>query len=150
MAMKYPDAKEWRAACDKEMKKIENMGVWEIVERPTDVSVGGGRWHFKLKLHPDGTVSKYKSRYVAKGYTQTEGVDFNDTYAPTGRLASFRILVAIAGAKGWDIEQMDAIAAVLKSDLKEVIYLELPEGYDEERAIGKVSLRRKALYGLKQ
>lgn len=131
MAMKSPNAKEWRAACDKEMKNIQDMGVWEIVNRPKDAPVVGGRWHLKLKLHLDGTVSKYKARYVAKGYTQTEGVNFNDTYAPTGRLASFRILVAIAAAKGWDIEQMDAIAAFLNSDLKEHIYLKLPEGYDE-------------------
>lgn len=150
MAMKSAEAKNWRDACDKEMKNIQDMGVWEIVDRPTDAPVVGGRWHFKLKLHPNGSISKYKAQYVAKGYTQTEGVDFNDTYAPTGRLASFRILVAIAAAKGWSIEQMDAIAAFLNSDLKEVIYLELPEGYDEERANGKLARLRKALYGLKQ
>lgn len=150
LAMKSAEAKLWREACDKEMKSIREMGVWEIVDRPKDAPVVGGRWHFKLKLNPDGSVNKHKARYVAKGYTQTEGVDFNETYAPTGRLASFRILVAIAAAKGWPIEQMDAIAAFLNSDLKERIYLELPEGYDEERANGKVAVLRKALYGLKQ
>lgn len=150
MAMKSPDAKQWQAACDKEMQSIREMGVWEVVDRPTNSPVVGGRWHFKLKLHPNGTIAKHKARYVAKGYTQTEGVDYNETYAPTGRLASFRILVAIAAAKGWDIEQMDAIAAFLNSDLQEVIYLELPEGYDEEKSQGKVARLCKALYGLKQ
>lgn len=128
LAMKSEDAKEWRAACDKEMKSIRDMGVWEVVDRPKNYPVVGGRWHFKLKLNPDGSVNKHKARYVATGYTQTEGIDYNDTFAPTGRLASFRILVAIAAAKGWDIEQMDAIAAFLNSDLKERIYLELPGG----------------------
>lgn len=150
MAMKSKDAKAWREACDKEMKNIMNMGVWEIVDRPKNSPVVGGRWHFKLKLNPDGSINKHKARYVAKGYTQTEGVDYNDTYAPTGRLASFRILVAVAAAKGWSIEQMDAIAAFLNSDLQEEIYLELPEGYDEERANRKVAKLKKALYGLKQ
>lgn len=87
---------------------------------------------------------------MAEGYTQTEGVDYNDTYAPTSRLACFRILVAIAAAKGGSIEQMDAIAAFLNSNLKEEILLELPDGYDEESANGKVARLRKALYGLKQ
>lgn len=71
MAMKSADAKKWREACDKEMKNIQDMGVGEIVDRPTNAPVVGGRWHFKLKLHPDGSISKYKARYVAKGYTQT-------------------------------------------------------------------------------
>ena len=150
MAMKSADAKEWRAACDLEIKSIMDMGVWEIVDRPKNAPVVGGRWHFKLKLNPNGSIKKHKARYVAKGYTQTEGIDYNDTYATTGRLASFRILVAIAAAKGWEIEQMDAIAAFLNSDLKEEIFLELPEGYDEERAMGKVARLQKALYGLKQ
>lgn len=150
MAMKSPEADKWKEACAKEIKNIMDMGVWEIVDRPKNAPVVGGRWHFKLKLNPNGTVNKYKARYVAKGFTQTEGVDYNDTFAPTGRLASFRILVAIAAAKGWDIEQMDAIAAFLNSDLKEEIYLELPEGYDSERANGKVAKLQKALYGLKQ
>lgn len=150
MAMKSNDAKAWKEACDKEMKSIKDMGVWDIVDRPKNVPVVGGRWHFKLKLNPDGSVNKHKARYVAKGYTQTEGVDFNETYAPTGRLASFRVLVAIAAAKGWSIEHMDAIAAFLNSDLKEEIFLEIPEGYDDERANGKVASLRKALYGLKQ
>lgn len=104
MAMKSVDAKEWKAECDKEMRSIKDMGVWDIVPRPTKSPVVGGRWHFKLKLNPDGSINKHKARYVAKGYTQTEGVDYNDTYAPTGRLASFRILVAVAAAKGWNIE----------------------------------------------
>lgn len=88
MAMKMPDAKQWKEACDKEIKNIMDMGVCKIVDRPTNFPVVAGRWHFKLKLNPNGTIHKYKARYVAKGFTQTEGVDFKDTYSPTGRLAS--------------------------------------------------------------
>lgn len=150
MAMKSPDADRWKEACSKGIKNIMDMGVWEVFDRPHNSPVVDGRWRFILKLDPNGTVNKYNARYVAKGFTQTEGVDFNDTYPPTGRLASFQILVAIAAGKGWDIEQMDAIAAFLNSDLKKKIYLELPEGFDSERANGKVARLRKALYGLKQ
>lgn len=125
--------------------------MWDIVDRPTNAPVVGGRWHFKIKLNPDGTISKFKARYVAKGYTQTEGVDYTETFAPTGWLASFRTLVAVAASRGWEIHAMDAIAAFLNSILQETIYMELPEGvFEEERAAGKVARLRKALYGLKQ
>lgn len=125
--------------------------MWDIVDRPTNAPVVGGRWHFKIKLNPDGTISKFKARYVAKGYTQTEGVDYTETFAPTGWLASFRTLVAVAASRGWEIHAMDAIAAFLNSILQETIYMELPEGvFEEERASGKVARLRKALYGLKQ
>lgn len=135
----------------KEIKNIEDMGVWDIVDRPEDSPVVGGRWYFKIKFNPDGTVAKFKACYVAKGYTQTEGVDYSETFAPTGLLASFRALVAIVATNGWEIHAMDAIAAFLNSILKETSYMELPEGeFDEERANGKVGRLRKALYGLKQ
>lgn len=99
------------------------MGVWDIVDRPTDMPVVGGRWHFKIKLNLDGSIAKFKARYVAKGFTQTEGVDYTETFAPTGRLASFRALVATAAARGWEIHAMDAIAAFLNSYLKETNYM---------------------------
>lgn len=150
-AMKSEHAKAWEQACRKEVQNIEEMGVWDIVDRPKDSPVVGGRWHFKIKLNPDGTIAKFKARYVAKGYTQTEGVDYSETFAPTGRLASFRALVAIASSRGWEIRAMDAIAAFLNSILQETIYMELPEGlFEEQRAAGKFARLRKALYGLKQ
>lgn len=149
-AMKLPNENEWEAACNKEIHNIMNMGVWEIVDRPTDSQVVGGRWDFKLKLNCDGSINKYKARYVAKGFTHTEGIDFNNTYAPTGCLASVRVLAAIAAAKGWNMGKMDAIAAFLNSNLTEETFLELPKGYDFERARGNVARLRKAIYGLKQ
>lgn len=150
-AMKSPQVKEWREACLKEVRKIEEMGVWDIVDRPRDAPVVGGRWHFKIKYNPDGSVAKFKARYIAKGFTQTEGVDYTETFAPTGRLASLRALIAVAASRGWEIHTMDAIAAFLNSILKETIYMELPEGnFDKERAEGKVARLRRALYGLKQ
>lgn len=75
MAMKSKDAKVWPEACDKDMKNNMDIGVWEIVDLPKNSLVVGGRWHFKLKLNPNGSINKHKARYFAKGYTQTEGVD---------------------------------------------------------------------------
>lgn len=59
--MKSEHAKHWEEACRKEVKNIEEMGVWDIVDRPKDAPVVGGRWHFKIKLNPDGSIAKFKA-----------------------------------------------------------------------------------------
>lgn len=80
---------------------MEDKNMWELVPQPTDHPVGGGRWHFRIKTCPDGTMSKYKAQYVAKGYTQTYGVDYTDTFASTRKQSSYRALVAIAAKYGY-------------------------------------------------
>lgn len=149
-AMSSQDHVHWTAACEKEMANLREKAVWTLTPRPLDHPVVGGRWHFRIKTLPDGSISKYKARYVAKGYTQTYGVDYQDTFAPTGKPASYRTLVALAATHGFEIHQMDAVAAFLNSDLREVIYIEQPEGFEEEGKEDWVCLLNKALYGLKQ
>lgn len=149
-AMSSADSERWTAACKKEMLNLKEKHVWTLTPRPVDHPVVGGRWHFRIKTRPDGTISKYKARYVAKGYTQTHGVDYQDTFAPTGKPASYRTLVAFAAVHGFEIHQMDAVAAFLNSSLKELIYVEQPEGFEEEGKEDWVCQLDKALYGLKQ
>lgn len=149
-AMNSPDVLKWKEACAKEMMNMKEKEVWTLVPRPIGHPVFGGRWHFWIKTHPDGSISRYKARYVAKGYTQTYGVDYTETFAPTGKPSSYRTLVAIAAIHGYDIHQMDAIAAFLNSELDDLIYMEQPEGYVEEGKEDWVCKLNKALYGLKQ
>lgn len=68
-------------------------------------------WVFKVNLHVDGSISKFKARYAAKGYSQVEGVDLFDPFSPTGKQASFWVFFAMAAAQGWKIEQMDVVSA---------------------------------------
>lgn len=112
----------------KEIDMFKKKEVWHLVQRPVDKNVIKGRWVFKVKLKEDGSIYKYKAQYVAKGYSQLEGVDFFETFSPTGKPASFRTFVATAAANGWDIEQMDAVSAFLNCDCEEELYLELPDG----------------------
>lgn len=147
-AMKSPHKAEWKAACDKEIQSITNKGVWRVVPRPKHKAVIKGRWVFKVKAREDGGILKFKSRYVAKGFSQVEGIDYFETFSPTGKPSSFRVLVAIAAANGWEIEQMDAIGAFLNSECKGELYLELPYGYKEDGDM--VARLDKTLYGLKQ
>lgn len=147
-AMKSPNSASWRAACDKDMSSIRDKGVWHLVPRPRNRNVIKGRWVFKIKLNVDGTISKFKACYVAKGYSQVEGIDFFETFSPTGKPASFRVFVAMAAPQGWEIEQMDAVSAFLNCNCEEELYLELPDGYCGERDM--VAKLDKTLYGLKQ
>jgi hypothetical protein len=102
-----------------------------------------------VKSLPDGNISKYKACFVAKGYTQEEGIDYDQTFSPTGKPSSLQAIIALATKNNWVIEQMDAVAAFLNSDLKEEIYLEQPEGF-EDGGPDKVWKLHKLIYGLKQ
>lgn len=149
-AMNSPNRDEWIKACDKEMLNMKDKNVWTLVPRPKDHPIVGRRWHFKIKTNTDGSISKYKARFVAKGFTQTYGVDYVDTFAPTGKPSSYRALVAFAAIHGFKIHQMDAIAAFLNSQLTDTIYMEQPEGYRDDDKPTHVCLLNRALYGLKQ
>jgi len=101
-----------------------------------------------MKLGPDGQVECYKAYLVAKGFSQVEGIDFNETYSSVVGHSTVQTLLALACANGWHIHQMDAKSAFLNRDLKKEIYMKIPLG--QNRPKGHVLQLRKALYGLKQ
>ena len=124
--------------------------TWELVELPSKVKPIGCKWVFKRKLKPDDTIDKFKTRLVAKGYKQKHNVDYFDTYSPVTRIASIRILFAIASIYKLVVHQMDVKTAFLNGDLEEEIYMEKPEGYVVLGQEHKVCKLIKSLYGLKQ
>ena len=81
--------------------------VWEVVPRPQDRSVVGSRWIYKIKYAADDIVEKYKARFVAKGFSQKEGIDYEETFAPIARYTSIRSIISLAAQIGWEIHQMD-------------------------------------------
>jgi len=139
------DRRKWERAMDTEYKSIMKNKTWKLVARPTGANVIGSRWTYKLKhggLH--------KARFVAKGYLQRPGFDFDETYAPVARLSTIRTLIAIAAGLGFKIHQMDVVTAFLYGGLKERIYIEQPEGHVVPGKEDHVLLLLKSLYGLKQ
>ena len=95
-ALKRPDWPKWSEAIDKELDGLKGSGTFELVKRPSDTNIVGSKWVLKIKKDSAGEILKYKARLVAKGFTQIYGVDYYETYAPVARLASFRILLALA------------------------------------------------------
>ena len=153
MASEHRD--EWEHAMDAEIQSLEETGTWEVVDRPIGRKVVGGRWVFTTKRDVDYSIIKRKGRYVAKGYSQIPGTDFEETYAPTSRLEGLRVLFSIAAAHDLDLVQLDVKTAFLYPPLKDVeIYVELPEGYREKHRQSdgtyRVGRLKKALYGLRQ
>ena len=98
----------------------------------------------------DGSIDKYKARLVIKGYRQTKGLDYFDTYSPVTRINSIRMVLAIAALRNLEIHQMDVKTAFLNGDLDEEIYMEQPEGFSAPGQEKKVCKLVKSLYGLKQ
>ena len=86
--MARPDAAEWEVACKDEKRSFELMGVYEVVPRPKGRKVVGSKWVFWIKRGPDGAIQKYKARVVAQGFTQIEGIDYDETFTPVAKLSS--------------------------------------------------------------
>ena len=133
-----------------ELHQFVRNDVWELVPRPKDTHVIGTKWIFKNKTDKDGEVVRNKSRLVAQGYTQVEGIDFDESFAPVARLESIRILLSIACIMNFKLYQMDMKSAFLNGFLNEEVFVEQPKGFQDPHFPDHVLRLKKALYGLKQ
>jgi hypothetical protein len=140
----------WRDAMMEEYNSIMKNDVWEVVPRPKGKSVVTSRWLYKLKHAADGSIEKYKSRFVARGFSQVEGVDYDETFALVARYTSIRAVISIAAEMGWKIHQMDVKTAFLNGLIEEEVYIEKPLGFEVHGRESHVCRLKKALYGLKQ
>ena len=145
-AMQSPYSELWQKAMMEETSALENFGTWELVSPPKDRPVLTGKWVYDAKvLSP--TEVRFKARWVARGFTQQMGIDFNETFAPVVNGKSWHILLALAAQLGYETRQSDVSNAFLNGTLGERVYMEQPHGFGKG---GLVCRLIKSIYGLKQ
>jgi hypothetical protein len=108
---------KWDNAMDEEMAALDANATWELVALPKDNKAIGCKWVYKVKHNANGSVSRYKTRLVAKGYAQTYGIDYEETYSLVAKMITIRAIIAIVAAKGWSLHQMDVKNVFLHGDL---------------------------------
>jgi hypothetical protein len=144
------NAKKWRAAIDEELKSLMENNTWEICNKPAGRSIIGCKWIFKLKSpQVQGGEPRFKARLVAKGYSQKQGIDYHETFAPVIKYQSLRLILSIATERNMAVHQMDVKTAFLYGELDEEIFMEIPQGV-KGAAEGQVLRLKRSLYGLKQ
>jgi hypothetical protein len=129
------DATQWQIACAEELDVFRQMKLYEIVDKPTDRKVVDSKWVFQLKRGPDGEIGKHKACIVAKGFTQIEDLDYDETFAPVVKFTSICIRLAITTHNDLEIHQIDIKTAFLNGELKEEIYLKPPPGANIDKAL---------------
>jgi hypothetical protein len=132
----------------KEYQSIIKNDVWEIVPGPKRKDAVSSKWIFKIKHVVDGSVEKYKERFVARGFSQKEGIDYEETFAPVARYTSIRTIIALTTKMKWKLHQMDMKTTLLNGVIEEEVYIEQPQGFEVEDMKTHVYKLKKALFGL--
>ena len=140
----------WVDAMVEEYDSIFRNSTWEIGPRPEWKSVVGSRWIYNVKKAVDGRIKKYKARFVARGFSQIEGNDYEETFAPVARYSFVRTILALSAQMGWHIHQMDVKTMFLNGIIEEEVYIEQPEGFEIFSSELHVCRLKRELYGLKQ
>jgi len=139
----------WRAAMDEEMAALWANQTWTLVPLPPGQTPVGCKWVFVVKHAADGTIDRLKARLVARGFTQQQGLDYEETFSPVAKLNTVRVLISVAVHRRWPLLQLDIKNAFLNGDLQEPVYMQQPPGF-ETTGESQVCRLVKALYGLKQ
>jgi hypothetical protein len=142
--------KEWVDSMIEEYQSIINNDVWEIIPKLKSKDVVSSKWIFKIKHAVDGSIENYKARFVACGFSQKEGIDNEETFAPASRYTSNRTIIALAAKMKWKLHQMEVKTTFLNGVIREEVYIEQPQGFEVEDNKTHVCKLKKALYGLKQ
>ncbi|KAM1584397.1 hypothetical protein EV2_038818 [Malus domestica] len=140
---------QWNQAMTEELRALKENHTWSLVQLPLGKKAIGSRWIYKTKFKADGSNERHKARLVARGFTQTFGVDYKEIFAPVAKMNSVRVLLSVAINCGWSLYQMDMKNAFLHGELQEEVYMQPSPGYDGIKG-NMVCKLHKAIYDLKQ
>ena len=151
-AKHHPDWPLWEKAIIEELAMLKTASTWRLEEAPPGANIINSKWVFKAKKDAVGNIAQYKAQLVTQGFSQINGVDYDNTFAPVVKLASSRVLIAMANRLQLTLHQVDIKGAYLNGVLREdkILYMQHPPGYKMPDAGKRVLRLKKALYGLKQ
>ena len=149
-AISCNESELWYNAMKDELDSMKSNEVWDLVELPKGVQAIGCKWVYKTKKDSLGNIERYKTRLVAKGFTQKEGIDYTETFSPVSKKDSLRIILALVAHLDLELQQMDVKTTFLNGDLEEEVYMKQPEGFSSREGEHLVCKLKKSIYGLKQ
>ncbi|SOV08005.1 uncharacterized protein UDID_17259 [Ustilago sp. UG-2017a] len=147
-ALSGEDKKHWEEAMRKELDRLKAMGTWEVADLPKGMNTVDTHWVLKIKTDANLIPTKFKARLVAWGFTQREGIDYTEVFAPVAPIQSIQGVLAMATVRDWEVDCVDVKQAYLNSTLHHSIFLKPPLGM--KVTPGKALKLMKGLYGLKQ
>ena len=133
-----------------EYTALMQNGTWTLVPCPSGANIVSGKWIFKHKFDSTGALTRYKARWVVRGFSQQPGVDFDETFSPVVKPATIHVVLGIATSRGWPVHQLDVKNAFLHGTLDEEVYCQQPPGFVDPSRPQHVCRLHKSLYGLKQ
>ncbi|CAI7858461.1 unnamed protein product, partial [Closterium sp. NIES-53] len=148
-AIEGPYSSQWQAAMDAEMASWKSTGTYVDEVPPPGANIVSGIWIFRVK-RPPGSPLAFKARYVARGFSQRQGVDFFHTFSPTPKMTTLRVLLHVAAQRDYELHSLDFSTAFLQGSLHEEIWLRRPPGFTGSFLAGTQWSLRRPVYGLRQ
>jgi hypothetical protein len=140
----------WRDAMQEEYSALLANRTWDLVPPPPGANIVTGKWIFRHKFLADGSLDRYKARWVLRGFSQRPGIDFDETFSPVVKPATVRTVLSLVVSRAWPIHQLDVKNAFLHGTLAETVYCMQPSGFVDPAHPNSVCRLNKSLYGLKQ
>jgi Reverse transcriptase (RNA-dependent DNA polymerase) len=139
----------WLKSMTRELETLSKNDTWTLVDLPIGKKAISTKWVYKIKKNDDKSI-QYKSRFVARGFEQIYGLNYEETFAAVIKPMSYKTIIALAAIFSWYIYKIDMKSAFSQGDLDEEVYIRQPEGFEDPQYPNKVLRLNKALYGLKQ
>ncbi|CAI7800962.1 unnamed protein product, partial [Closterium sp. NIES-53] len=148
-AIEGPFSSQWQAAMDAKMASWKSTGTYVDEVPPIGANIVSGMWIFRVK-RPPGSPPAFKARYVARGFSQRQGADFFQTFSPTPKMTTLRVLLHVAAQRDYELHSLDFSTAFLQGSLHEEIWPRRPPGFTESFPAGTQWSLRRPVYGLRQ
>ncbi|CAI7794349.1 unnamed protein product [Closterium sp. NIES-53] len=148
-AITGPYSSQWQAAMDAEMASWKSIGTYVDEVPPPGVNIVDGMWIFRV-MRPPGSPPAFKARYAARGFSQRQGVDYFQTFSPTPKMTTLRVLLQVAARRDYELHSLDFSTAFLQGSLHEEIWLRRPPGFTGSFPTGTQWSLRRPVYGLRQ